>query len=206
MPCVSSVCVCLVGGGGSHVCVHSHLYTICDLKGRTWQQRLQKCSEKYHTSTVHHLKDVTWLEWLQCILYQRMELLCHSSQTETLVHTWCDVLADDNWNCSSLHSKLVPVLFYSSSITSYVLLQWVPSLLILHLLPPCLSPLHLCPFSLTELLFIHHFSPILCRFLASVSEQNVNGVWKQCLGFTQCAWHKLIRVIRCSLTVVLPLK
>lgn len=121
MPCVSSVCVCLVGGGGSHVCVHSHLYTICDLKGRTWQQRLQKCSEKYHTSTVHHLKDVTWLEWLQCILYQRMELLCHSSQTETLVHTWCDVLADDNWNCSSLHSKLVPVLFYSSSITSYVL-------------------------------------------------------------------------------------
>lgn len=32
------------------------------------------------------------------------------------------------------------------------------------------------------------------------------GAWKHWLGFTQRAWRKLIRVIRCSLTVVLPLK
>lgn len=152
--------------------------------------------------------DCPLLEWrliaIRALSNDQGELELFCCQTLTLVHTWSDVLADDNWNCSALHSRLVSVLFFLHLSMLPAVSPHLPS-------PPSHrpSPLHPCPFSLTELLFIHHFflfPPSFSHYLASVLERHAMVLRNGVLRFTQCAWLKLIRVIRCSLPVVLPLK
>lgn len=108
----------------------------------------------------------------------------------------------------------MPVLFFlSSSITLSVLPAVSP---LLPPLPPP-TPSHFPPFSSPPLPFVPDrvalhsllppFSPYHFPVIWLLSQSRMSMVLGNCvLGFTQCGWHKLIRVIRCSLTVVLPLK
>ena len=94
------------------------------------------------------------------------------SNRVTLVHTLCDVQADDNWNCSSLHFKLLPRLFFSFSITPPALpCSYSPLPLSLPPPSPRPPPRPPCPFSSTESLFTRRFPPIVS--LSSQSRMSV---------------------------------
>lgn len=183
------------------LCSHSLVQSL-QHKGHIWQQRQRKRVEWQRIVTVIHLSNVSDCNMWSFGGSQRAGVaLPLKSNWETLVHTWCGMLADGNWNSCvpvlcGVFFHLLPLLCSLKLVPSYNHSLLLPAFLFS---TPALSPWLRC-FLYTRSFFCPYHFPV--TWLLSQSRVSM-VLWNYVLGFTQCAWHKLMRV-RCFLSVVLP--